>query len=121
MKWMGGTVNFVVALLLLLLLLVNGVPVDYRLRFSGPVTTLTAHRVRHGVEPDLICQPGPSPGIKTHSSPAAFSSNSLPPFFSLTLQLPAYPRVVPQAALSSTYSLRAPPLPTEPIRRGQWE
>ena len=33
---------------------------------------LTACRVRHGVRPDLICQPGHSPGIKTHSSPAAF-------------------------------------------------
>src|SRR5277367_3790325 len=46
-----------------------------------PVTALTARRVRHGVGADFICQPSPSPGIKTHSSPAAFSNNFLPPFF----------------------------------------
>src|SRR4051794_27554599 len=61
-------------------------------------------------EPDLICQPGPSSGIKMHSSPACFSNNSLPPFCPLTLQLPAPPYpVVPQAASNSTYSLRPPP------------
>ena len=41
----------------------------------------------YGVGPDLICQPGPSPGIKTHSSPAAFPTTlslSFVPFPSLT-------------------------------------
>jgi hypothetical protein len=42
--------------------------------------------------------------------PRRFSNNSLPPFCPLTLHLPAPPHpVVPQAALSSTYILRAPP------------
>src|SRR5271170_4135004 len=54
------------------ILLVIPVPVNYAFRLSGPVTALTARRVRYGVGPDLICQPGSSPGIKTHSSPAAF-------------------------------------------------
>ena len=39
------------------------VPVNYGIRFSGPVTALTARRVRYSVAPDLICQPGPSPGM----------------------------------------------------------
>jgi hypothetical protein len=43
--------------------LVKNVPVNYAIRFSGPVTALTARRVRYGVGPNLICQPGPSPGI----------------------------------------------------------
>jgi len=34
---------------------INGVPVDYPLRFNGPVTALTARCVRHGVVPDFIC------------------------------------------------------------------
>ena len=69
------------------------------------LTALTARRVRHGVEPDIICQPGTSLGIKTHSSPPLFQQ--LPSsLFPLTLRLPAPP---------------PPPSPTEPIRRGQWE
>ena len=72
----------------------------------APVTALIARRVQH--EPNLICQPGTSPGIKTHSSPAAFSNNSLPPIFPLTLHLPAPPHpVVPQAPLTPC----GPPLP----------
>jgi hypothetical protein len=59
------------------------------MRFSGPVTALTARRVRYGVAPDLICQPDPSPGIKTHSSPAAFPSTLSLPFPLWTLYLPA--------------------------------
>src|SRR5436305_12002915 len=39
--------------------------------------------------PDLICQPGPSPGIKTHSSPAAFPTILSLPFPPWTLYLPA--------------------------------
>src|SRR5436305_5548367 len=68
---------------------VKNVPVNYAIRFSGPVTALTARRVRYGVGPDLICQPGPSPGIKTHSSPAAFPSTLSLPFPPSTLYLPA--------------------------------
>jgi hypothetical protein len=67
-----------------MLLLVRNVPVNYAIRFSGPVTALTARRVRHGVGPGLICQPGPEPGIKTHSFPAAFPT-TLPPFCPLSL------------------------------------
>jgi hypothetical protein len=40
--------------------MVNPVPVNYAIRFSGPVTILTARHVRYGVGPDLICQSGPS-------------------------------------------------------------
>src|SRR5271163_4317391 len=64
------------------ILLVIPVPVNYAVRFSGPVTALTARRVRYGVGPDLICQPGPSPGTyKDALVPRRFSSNSLPPLF----------------------------------------
>jgi hypothetical protein len=31
------------------------VPMDYAIRFSSLATALTARRVRHGVEPDIIC------------------------------------------------------------------
>jgi len=37
-------------------------PVNYAMRFSGPVMPLTARRVRHGVGPRCICQPDPRPG-----------------------------------------------------------
>jgi hypothetical protein len=73
---------------------------------------LTACRVWCGVEPDLICQPGPSPGIKTRSSPAAFPTTlSLPfvPFPSLTF---LHRLLVPQAAPSSAYSPASPLVPT---------
>jgi hypothetical protein len=40
----------------------KNVPVNYAIRFSDSVTALTARRVRHGVGPDFICQPGPAPG-----------------------------------------------------------
>ena len=69
---------------------------------------------------DLICQLGPSPGIKTHSSPAAFPTTlSLPfvPFPSLTF---LHRPLVPQAAPSSTYSPARPLVPTERIRPGEW-
>jgi hypothetical protein len=97
--------------------------VNYAFRFSGPVTALTACRVRYGVGPDLICQSGPSPGIKTHSSPAAFPTTlSLASFCSLPL---SHLRAPPPSCLRPR---RAPPtplprplVPTEPIRRGQWE
>jgi hypothetical protein len=76
--------------------------VNYAIRSSGPVTALTARRVRHGVGPDLICQPGAAPGIKMHSSPAAFPATlSLPSLPSiLHLTAPPHP-VVPQAAPGS--------------------
>jgi hypothetical protein len=50
--------------------------VNYAIRFSGPVTAPTARRVRYGVGLDLICQPGPSPGIKTNSVPPLFQQLS---------------------------------------------
>jgi hypothetical protein len=87
------------------------VSVNYAMRFSGPVTALTARRVRYGVGADLICQLGPSPGIKTHSSPAAFPTTlslSFVPFPSPTL---LHRPLVPQAAPSSTYSPARPPSP----------
>src|SRR5947207_2593227 len=38
----------------------KNVPVNYAIRFSGPVTAPTARHVQHGVGADLICQPSPS-------------------------------------------------------------
>src|SRR5947209_7205304 len=76
-----------------------------------PHNHLTACRVRYGVGPDLICQSGPSPAIKTRSSPAAFPTTlSLPfvPFLCLTF---VYRPLVPQAAPSSTYSPARPLVP----------
>jgi hypothetical protein len=51
--------------------------------------------------------PGPSPGIKTHSSTADFPATLSLPFVPSLFTFPAPPPpVVPQAAPSSTYSLR---------------
>jgi hypothetical protein len=91
---------------------VNCVPVNYAIRFSDPVTGLTARHVRHGVGADLTCQPDPRLGIKAHSPPATFPTDlsvPLPPsfFFFTVLHRPP---VVPQATASSTGSLRAPGL-----------
>jgi hypothetical protein len=84
------------------------------------MTALTARRVRYGVGPDLICQPGPSPGIKTHSSPAAFPTTlSLPlvPFPLSHLSCTALSCLRPRRALPTP--LPGPLVPTERIRRGQ--
>src|SRR5271154_5696726 len=86
---------------------VRNVPVNYAVRFSRPVTALTARRVRYGVGPDLICQPGPSPGIKTHSSPAAFPT---------TLSLPLVPFPLSHLSCTAPSCLRprrAPPTPCQ--------
>ena len=53
--------------------------VDYHLRFGHPVTP-SLPAASGMVAPDLICQPGPLPGIKTHSSPAAFPTTLSLPF-----------------------------------------
>jgi hypothetical protein len=47
---------------------------------ATPRDRLTARCVQHGVEPNLIYQPSPSPGIKTRSSPAAFPTSLPLPF-----------------------------------------
>ena len=83
--------------------------------------SLTTRRVRHSVAPDVICQPGPSLDIKTHSSPAAFPKNSRFLWFSSPLSPFLHRPLVPQAAPSSTYSPARPLVPTKVIRRGQWE
>src|SRR2546423_5382056 len=50
--------------------LVQCLPVDYHMRFSRPVTPLTARRVRHGrIRPHLPAS-APLQGTKTHSYPA---------------------------------------------------
>jgi hypothetical protein len=82
------------------------------------VTALTARRVRYGVGPDLICQLGPSPGIKTHSSPSAFPTT-------LSLSFCLLPSYTAPSCLrphrAPLTPLLGPLVPTEPIRRGPWE
>jgi hypothetical protein len=51
--------------------LVYTVPMNYAIRFSEPVTPLTARRVWYGVGACLICQSDPRSGMKMSSSPAA--------------------------------------------------
>jgi hypothetical protein len=82
-----------------------------------PRDALTA--LRHGVEPDLICQPSPSPGIKTRSPSIAFPSTLSLPFSSLSCTAP--PGRASGRAELHLLSVVPPPLPTETIRRGQWE
>jgi hypothetical protein len=90
-------------------------PIDYPLRFSGPVTALTTRRVRHGVEPDVM-PARPFDRYKDALGPAAFPTT-------LSLTPPSRPRALltplrrPTRACrglhpapSSTYSKR-PPLP----------
>jgi hypothetical protein len=51
------------------------------MRFSGPVTSLTARRVRHGVELDPHLPAQPFARYKDALLSGRFSSNSLPPIF----------------------------------------
>jgi hypothetical protein len=85
------------------------------------VTALTARRVRHGVGPDLICQPGPEPDMKTHSSPTTFPTTLSLPFVPFPSSPSCTAPLVPQTVPSSTDSLSGPLVPVEPIRRSQWE
>src|SRR2546423_12708722 len=74
------------------------------------------------VSPDFICQLGPSSGIKTHSSPAAFPTTLSLSFCSLPLSHP--PCTAPSCLRprrTPLTPLLGPLVPTEPIRRGQWE
>jgi hypothetical protein len=80
----------------------------FSVQFSGPVTALTTRRVRHGVGPDLICQPSPSPGIKTHSSPAAFPATLSLPF------LPSLFTLLHSPTRSCLRPRRAPLTPCDP-------
>jgi hypothetical protein len=60
---------------------VNTVPVNYALRFSGPMTTFTARHVWYGVGMRSICQPDPLTGYKAVVPPPLFHqlSPSFPP------------------------------------------
>jgi hypothetical protein len=93
--------------------------VDYPLRFSGPVTP--SPPAASGVEPDLICQPSTSPGIKTHSSPAAFPITPSLPFFPLLFTFLHRPTRSCLRLHRAPLTPCGPPSPTEPIRRGQSE
>ena len=99
----------------------NSVSVNYALRFSGPVTALTACRVRYG------CRSQPHLPVRSFARykdalvPRRFSNNSLPPFFpSLFTFLHRSPRLCLRPCRAPLTPCGAP-LPTEPIRRGQWE
>ena len=48
----------------MLQLIVKNVPVNYAMRFNGPVTALTARRVGYGVGTRSICQADPLAVIK---------------------------------------------------------
>ena len=82
----------------------NGVPVDYGIGFSGPVTALTGPPGRAWRRSRPICQPDARPGIKTCASPAAFSHDPHLPFFSSNC--PARPP-------SCLRPRRAPPAPVD--------
>src|SRR3984957_13321114 len=98
----------------------GNVSVNYAIRFSGPVTPLTARRFRYGVtRPHLPARSFTR--YKDAFVPRRFSNNSLPLFCSLPLShLPAprpsclRPRRAPLTPLPA-------PSPTGLIRRGQWE
>jgi hypothetical protein len=91
------------------------VPVDYPLRFSDPGTPSPPTESGMGVAPD------PSPGIKTHSSPAAFPAT--PSLFSSSLftflHRPTWSCLRPRQAPVTPGV--PPPFLTIPLRRGQWE
>jgi hypothetical protein len=62
------------------LLAVNSVSVNYAFRFSGPVTALTARRVRYGVGTGPHLPTRPSASYKDAFVPAAFSTALCIPF-----------------------------------------
>src|ERR1700722_19196732 len=66
-------------------------------------------------EPTSSARPGPSPGIKTYSSPAAFSHNSLPLFCSLPFPSLTSLRRPPRTSIRVELHL----LPTGPPRSPQ--
>jgi hypothetical protein len=74
------------------------------------MNSLTAYRVQHGVKAGSVCQPNPRPGIKTHSSPAAFPTVLSIPFRPPLSSFCTGPLSVPQA-LGELH----------PIQRGQLE
>src|SRR2546429_3657757 len=81
------------------------------MRFSGPVTALTARRVRYHLPARSFTR------YKDALVPRRFSNNSLPPFFPLD-SLPSCSCLRPLP--SSTCSLPPPPpAPTDTERRGQ--
>jgi len=67
----------------------------------------------------LICQPNPLLGYKDALVPRCFSNNCLP--FCPSLFTFLHPPLVPQASPAPLTPCQAPLVPTEPIRRGQWE
>jgi hypothetical protein len=94
---------------------VNRLPCGLPLAVYQPHDHLTAHHVQHGVEPNLIYQPSPSPGIKTHSSPAAFPTSlslPFPPSFFSFLHRPSRsclrPHRAPPTSLRPSFHLTEP-------------
>ena len=89
----------------------GNVSVNYAIRFSGPVTPLTARRFRYGVtRPHLPARSFTR--YKDAFFPRRFSNNSLPLFLFPSPLPPSLHRpLVPQATLSSTYSPARPPSP----------
>ena len=59
---------------------VKSVPVNYGIRFSGPVSPLTARRIRPKVGARRICQPRPSHRYKAAFVPRSFSNDPLTPY-----------------------------------------
>jgi hypothetical protein len=91
---------------------VKNVPVNYAFRFSGPVTASPPAVSGMASDPTSSASPVPSPGIKTHSSPAAFPTTLWLPFVPFPLS-PSHtclhrPLVPLRPRPSSTYSPARP-------------
>src|ERR1700722_18452192 len=99
----------------------GNVSVNYAIRFSGPVTPLTARRFRYGVtRPHLPARSFTR--YKDAFVPRRFSNNSLLSFCSLPLShLPCTAPSCLRTRRAPLTPLLGPLVPTEPIRRGQWE
>jgi hypothetical protein len=73
--------------------------VNYAIQFSGPMTASPPAAFGMASNPTSSASPGPSPGIKTRSSPAAFPATLYLPFVPSLFTFLHHP-LVPQAAPS---------------------
>ena len=97
-------------------------PVNYAFWFSGHVTPPNARPCPVCVGPDLICQPRFCARYKRRTRPPPLFQQLSP---SLLFPSPLSPSCTSSSCLrprrTPTYSPASPLVPTEWIRRGQWE